>query len=400
MPVLEALVELLIILVAAKVGAEVMVRLRQPAVIGELIIGVIVGTSVLGWVEVGGNQIVSALAELGVIVLLFQVGLEIQMRDLLRLGRLAVSVAVIGVVAPFAFGYVASQALGLGGGSVEVALFIGAAMTATSVGITARVFSDLGLMDGDEARVVVGAAVVDDIIGLVILAVVAGVLGGTGELVGTELLGIGLRVLVFLVVSVGLGTLLMPRLLRVLSLLRVPGSYIVGALVVAVGLGIAAETLAGLDPIVGAFVAGLIVGQVDHIERIGTEMGPIGHLLIPIFFVSVGAQVDVAVLADSAVIVSGLVLTVLAVIGKVVSGFGVWGTRLRRLVIGVGMIPRGEVGLIFAALGASQLSTVVGAQEVAIVVLIVVLTTLGAPLALERILRRPSAVPTGPLEAD
>lgn len=393
MEVASALVELLVILIAAKVGAELMALIRQPPVIGELVMGMIVGGSVLGWVEVGEGGLVAILAELGVIVLLFQVGLEIQLRDMLRLGPTAVAVAVIGVVTPFTLGFLAAQALGLGGGSPEVALFVGAAMTATSVGITARVFSDLGRMESDEARVVIGAAVVDDVIGLVILAVVVGLLGAEGGLVTGDLIELGIRVVLFLVVAILAGALLMARILRLLSALRVPGSYIVGTLAIAVAVGIAADTVAGLEPIVGAFVAGLVVAQADHIERINTEIAPIGHLLVPIFFLAVGAQVDVSVFFDPAVLGAGLALTLLAAVGKVAAGLGVLGRPLRPMVVGVGMIPRGEVGLIFAALGATQLSAVVGREEVAIVVLMVVVTTLAGPLILQRLLRRPRRDP-------
>ncbi|MGC2241298.1 MAG: cation:proton antiporter [Acidimicrobiia bacterium] len=387
MDVASSLVELLVILIAAKVGAELMARIHQPPVIGELIMGMIVGASVLGWVDVSEGGLVSILAELGVIVLLFQVGLEIQMRDMLRLGPVAVAVATIGVVTPFVLGFFASKWLGMGGGSNEVALFVGAAMTATSVGITARVFTDLGKMNSDEARVVIGAAVVDDVIGLVILAVVVGLLGNGGELQTGDLITLGIKVVLFLGVSIGLGALVMPWLLKLLTLLKVPGSYVIGALVIAIAVGIAADRLAGLEPIVGAFVAGLIVGQADHIERIQGEIASIGHLLVPIFFLAVGAQVDVGVMFQPKVLVAGLVITVLAAAGKVVAALGTLGRPLRRLAVGVGMIPRGEVGLIFAALGASQLAAVVESEEVAIVVLMVVLTTLAAPLILSRMLK-------------
>jgi Kef-type K+ transport system membrane component KefB len=390
--IVSSLVDLLIILVAAKVGAELMALIRQPPVIGELIMGMIVGASVLGWIDVSEGGLISILAELGVIVLLFQVGLEIQMKDMLRLGSVSMFVAAIGVVTPFAFGYYAAQALGLGGGSTEVALFMGAAMTATSVGITARVFSDLGTMESDEARVVIGAAVIDDVIGLVILAVVVGLLGDNGGLDTTELIGLGIRVILFFAVAIGLGALVMPYLLKVLDALKVPGSYIIGTLVIAISVGIAAESLAGLEPIVGAFVAGLIVAQAHHIERIQSEIEPIGHLLVPIFFLAVGAQVDVRVMFEPSVLGAGLVITVLAVAGKLAASLGTLGRPIRRLVVGVGMIPRGEVGLIFAALGATQLASVVGDEEIAIVVLMVVLTTLVAPIVLGRLLRKPPVV--------
>ncbi len=382
----ERLVELLVILVAAKVGAEAMTRLRQPPVIGELLMGIVVGAGVLGWVDVTEGGVVATLAEIGVILLLFQVGLEIQLSDMVRLGRAAVLVALIGVVTPFALGFAASLALGVGNGNIEAALFIGAAMTATSVGITARVFGDLGRLDSDEARVVIGAAVVDDVVGLVILAVVAGLLGGDGDLAAGDLAGLGLRVAGFLVVAVALGRLLMPHVLRLLGAMRVPGSFVIGAIVAAVGLGLAADELAGLDPVVGAFVAGLVVGQAHHVERINAEIEPIAWLLVPVFFLAVGAQVEVDVLFEPAVLGAGLAISALAAVGKLVSGLGVAGTGIRRLVVGMGMIPRGEVGLIFAALGATQLAATIGAEEVAVVVLMVIVTTLAGPLLLAWVL--------------
>jgi Kef-type K+ transport system membrane component KefB len=388
--IVSSLIDLLIILVAAKVGAELMTAIGQPPVIGELIMGVVVGVSLLGWVDVQAGGIVPTLAELGVIVLLFEVGLEIQMRDMLRLGSVAVSVALIGVAVPFALGFFFSQVLNLGGGSTEVALFVGAAMTATSVGITARVFGDFGGIETDEARTVIGAAVVDDVVGLLILAVVVAVLGSEASFSSGDLIWLVFRVGLFLVVSVSVGALVMPYLLRLLSWLKVPGSYIVGALVIAVGVAVAAETLAGLEPIVGAFVAGLIVGQAEHVDRIRSEIAPISHLLVPIFFVAIGAQINIRTLFEPDVLVAGLVLSVLAAAGKVVAGLGVGRKPLRRLVVGVGMIPRGEVGLIFAGLGATTLSAIVGEAEVAIVVLIVILTTILGPVALGSLLRRPS----------
>jgi Kef-type K+ transport system membrane component KefB len=270
-----------------------------------------------------------------------------------------------------------------------VALFIGAAMTATSVGITARVFSDFGGMESDEARTVIGAAVVDDIVGLIILAVVVGLLGETGDVGGAAIGELLVRVGVFLAATVGIGVLVMPHLLRLLSSLKVPGTYIVGALVVAIGVGLAAERFAELDPIVGAFVAGLVVAQAEHVERIHTELRPISHLLVPIFFVSIGAQINIQSLFSPTVLVAGILISLLAAVGKVVAGFGVGRKPLRRLVVGVGMIPRGEVGLIFAGLGATTLSAVVGEAETATVVLMVIVTTLLGPLVLTRLLQRP-----------
>ncbi len=385
MDIVEQLTELLVVLVAAKVGAEVMTRLRQPSVIGELLMGMIIGVGGLGWVTVSEGGILETLAEIGVIILLYEVGLELQFADMVRLGRSAVLVAIIGVVTPFALGVGTVYAMGVGGGTLEAAIFIGAAMTATSVGITARVFSDLGRLGSDEAKTVVGAAVVDDILGLVILAVVASGLGGNGSLETGSLISLIGRVVVFLVVAIALGRLVMPRILEFLSRLRVPGSYVIGVLVLALALGIAADRLADLNPIVGAFVAGLIVGQASHIERIQRDIRPISHFFVPIFFLAVGARVDVSVFLEPSVLFAGAAITLVAAVGKLVAGLGVMNKTVRRLVVGVGMIPRGEVGLIFAALGASQLS-VVGPEEVAIVVMMVILTTLGPPFVLARLL--------------
>lgn len=383
MTVIDQLTELLVVLIAAKVGAEVMARLRQPAVIGELVIGMAVGMGGLAWVTIDGGAL-ETLAEIGVIILLYEVGLEIQLGDMVRLGRSAISVAVIGVVTPFALGFLAVEMLGIAGGSTGVAIFVGAAMTATSVGITARVFADLGQMRSDEAKTVIGAAVIDDILGLVILAVVAGALGGVEELTMGGISWLIVRVIVFLVVTVFLGRLVMPPTLDFLRRLRVPGSFVIGVLALALTIGIAADRLAGLNPIVGAFVAGVIIGQAEQVQRIQTELRPIAHFFVPIFFLSVGAQVDVAVLLEPSVLTGGIAIAVLAAIGKLIAGLGAPGKRLRRAVIGVGMIPRGEVGLIFAALGASQLSSVVNPEAIAIVVLMVIITTLGPPVLLAR----------------
>jgi Kef-type K+ transport system membrane component KefB len=173
----------------------------------------------------------------------------------------------------------------------------------------------------------------------------------------------------------------------------VPGSFVIGVLIFAVAIGIVAERLAGLDPIVGAFVAGLVIGQADHVERIQQEIRPIAYFFVPIFFLAVGARVDISVLLRPSVLGAGLAITVVAAAGKLVAALGVWNKPLRRSVVGVGMIPRGEVGLIFAALGADRLSSVVTAEEVAVVVLMVILTTLGPPIVLSRLLGPSDAAP-------
>jgi Kef-type K+ transport system membrane component KefB len=392
--VMERLIELLVILLAAKGSAEVMARLRQPAVIGELVAGMIIGGSVLGWVNVESGDVISILAEIGVILLLFEVGLETDLGAFVRLGPTAAVVAAIGVVTPFALGYGASLAMGLGGGSTEVALYMGAAMTATSVGITARVFADLRRLHTDEARTIIGAAVIDDVIGLIILAAVAGVLGGEGDFGIGSIVWITFKAVAFLAAVVAVGRVVTPLWFRLLEFLRVEGSFVVGAFVFAIAVGLAADWLAGLEPIVGAFAAGLVAGQTRFSDRIHGELRPIVFLFVPIFFLSIGAAVDVGVLTDPGTIGAGMVIAVLAIAGKLVAGIGVRGTGIDPLIVGVGMAPRGEVGLIFVALAADGLSGVVGPEETAIVVLMVLVTTIVAPMVLNRMLRSAADVAT------
>jgi Kef-type K+ transport system membrane component KefB len=388
MEVFERLVELLVILIAAKVGAEVMARLRQPSVIGELLIGAVIGAGVLGWVGHEDGGLLSTLAEIGVILLLFEVGLETDLRSFARLGTSALTVALIGVVTPFALGFLAVKWLSIGSGSTELAIFMGAAMTATSVGITARVFADLRRLHTDEAKTIIGAAVIDDVIGLIILGVVAAVLGGEGEFSAGTLATITAKAVGFLVLVVAVGHVVAPYFFRFLKFLRVEGSFVVGSFVFAIAVGLAAEHFAGLEPIVGAFAAGLVAGQTDFAGRIEAELRPIAFLFVPIFFLFIGTEVDVGALADPEVLLAGGVISILAVAGKFVSGLGVLHKGVDRRIVGVGMVPRGEVGLIFAALGASTLSAVVSGADNAIVVLMVVVTTLLAPLILNWMLKK------------
>jgi Kef-type K+ transport system membrane component KefB len=398
--VFESLVELLVILIAAKVGAEVMARFHQPAVIGELLIGAVIGASVLGWVGHGDGGLLSTLAEIGVILLLFEVGLETDLRSFARLGASALTVALIGVATPFALGFAAVKLLSIGSGSTELAIFMGAAMTATSVGITARVFADLRRLHTDEAKTIIGAAVIDDVIGLIILGVVAAVLGGDGEFSVGTLFAITAKAVGFLVVVVAVGHWVAPYFFRFLRFLKVEGSFVVGSFVFAIAVGLAAEHFAGLEPIVGAFAAGLVAGQTSFADRIEAELRPIAFLFVPIFFLFIGTEVDVQALADPQVLLAGGVISLLAIAGKLVAGLGVLSKGVSRRIVGVGMVPRGEVGLIFAALGAGQLSAVVGPGDNAVVVLMVVVTTLLAPLILNRMLRNQPLTEEGDAEEE
>jgi Kef-type K+ transport system membrane component KefB len=378
------------ILVAAKLLGELAERIGQPAVLGELLAGVLLGGSVLGIVPVGGveAELIHVLAELGVLLLLFEIGLETDLREMFRVGPAALAVALIGIVLPFAFGFLfwryAPHAPSGSGDLTTAAIFIGATLTATSVGITARVLSDLGKMSTPEARIIIGAAVIDDVLGLVILSVVTGVAAGASVsflgIVWTLAVAVG-----FLVVAVILGRFLAPHLFDVINRMQVRYVLLVASIAFALGLA-ALAGLAGSALIIGAFAAGLILSGTNQFDTIEHEVRPVASIFTPIFFVSVGSSVNLALLnpstpaARATLLVAGA-LILLAVIGKVAAGWAAPWTRFRRLVVGVGMVPRGEVGLIFADIG--RRSGVLGDEVFGAVLLVVMVTTFIAPPALK-----------------
>jgi Kef-type K+ transport system membrane component KefB len=378
------------ILAAAKLFGEVAERIGQPAVLGELLAGVLLGGSVLGVVPAGGveAELIHVLAELGVLLLLFEIGLETDLREMFRVGPAALAVAMVGVVLPFALGYLfwryAPHAASGSGDLVSAAIFIGATLTATSVGITARVLSDLGRMNTAESRIIIGAAVIDDVLGLVILTVVSGVAAGAAVTVFGILRTLAVAV-GFLVVAVLLGRFIAPRLFDLINRMRV--RYVLVVASVAFGLGLAAVAgLAGSALIIGAFAAGLILSGTNQFDTIEHEVRPVASIFTPIFFVSVGSSVNLQLLnpstpeARATLLIAG-VLILLAVLGKVVAGWAAPWTKFRRMVVGVGMVPRGEVGLIFADIG--RRSGVLGDEVFGAVLLMVMVTTFIAPPALK-----------------
>ena len=378
------------ILVAAKLLGELAERIGQPAVLGELLAGVLLGGSVLGVMPSGGveAELIHVLAELGVLLLLFEIGLETDLREMFRVGPAALAVALIGIVLPFAFGYFfwryVPHAASGSGDLVTGAVFIGATLTATSVGITARVLSDLGKMSTPEARIIIGAAVIDDVLGLVILSVVSGVAAGAAVsflgIIWTLAVAVG-----FLVAAVILGRFLAPRLFDVFERMRVRYVLVVASIAFALGLA-ALAGLAGSALIIGAFAAGLILSGTNQFDTIEEQVRPVASIFTPIFFVSVGSSVNLALLNPSTPAARGTLLVagaliLLAVIGKVAAGWAAPWTRFRRLVVGVGMVPRGEVGLIFADIG--RRSGVLGDEVFGAVLLVVMVTTFIAPPALK-----------------
>jgi Kef-type K+ transport system membrane component KefB len=377
----ELLLGLVLIWLAAKVAGEGMERIGQTAVLGELLAGVVIGPGVLGLVH--ESDVIHALAELGVLILLFEVGLESDLDELLTAGPQATLVAVLGVVLPFAAGFGVMHWLGH---PPLLAVFVGATLTATSVGITARVLADLGRLRDPAANVVLGAAVVDDILGLIILAVVTGVALTGGVSLGAVALLTG-KAVVFLAVALGLGLRLAPRLVGWIGRLRARGTLVVYSLVFAMALAGVAERI-GLATIIGAFAAGLILATTERRSHIEERIKPVADLLVPVFFVTVGMNVKPVMLdpfAANGQFGIAVLLTALAVVSKLAAGLAVYQKGVRRWPVGVGMVPRGEVGLIFAGTGLA--AGVIGQDLYSALVVVVMLTTFAAPPWLKALYR-------------
>ncbi len=375
--IVRFLAELLVILLSAKLFGELAERLGQPAVLGELIGGVILGTGIFTFFHLN-DPALALMSEVGVILLLFETGIHSDLGRLLKAGPTASAVAAIGVVAPFALGWGLMTALGRGG---MEAVFVGAALTATSVGITARVLSDIGKLDRPEAQIILGAAVIDDVLGIIILSAVQGIAAsGSLQWAGvfkTILLSAG-----FLAAALWLGPHLSYALVKIVHRMRVRGVLVGLAVCFAFAMALAAHAL-GTAMIVGAFTAGLLLARTDKKEDIDQTVRPVVDVFAPVFFVMVGAKVDLAVFnpARGALGLTAL-LILAAVAGKVVSALAVRDRALNRWAVGFGMIPRGEVGLIFAQIGLT--AGIVEPALYAAVVAMVIVTTFLAPPFLKR----------------
>ncbi len=365
------LFHLFVVLLAAKVAAELAERIRIPAVLGEIVAGIIIGPSVLGVVEPG--QILTVLGEIGVILLLLNVGLEMDVGELTKVGRASLAVAVMGVAAPFAGGTIAAIALGE---ETKTAIFVGAALTATSVGITARVFGDLRALSLTESRIVLGAAVADDVLGLVILTVVTRIVVDGSVSAGTILGTIGLALGFLLLTGIAGAKLAPPFFQGVQRFASSPATLIGIAMAATLGFSALAEA-AHLAPIIGAFMAGLAIGRTKQAHRLERDLAPIGNVFIPVFFLSIGISTDVQAMFKPSVIGIAAVLTAVAIAGKLLAAVGAFGTRTDKWLIGFGMIPRGEVGLIFAAIGLRN--NVLGDDLYAALIVMVLITTLATP---------------------
>jgi len=379
------LATLIAVFVATKLLGEIAQRLGQPAVLGELIAGILLGGSVLGILN-PTDPLIASLAQIGVIILLFAIGLETELAALVRVGNAATTVAVAGVVLPFAAGYFGAVGLGL---EKVPALVCGAALCATSVGISARVLSELGWLDTSEGRVVLGAAVIDDVIGLVILAVVAALVSGTPLTAGTVATIAGVAV-AFVAAAVVVGSFVAGPLFAGVERIRAAGALGVFGVSFAFLLAWLAD-ISGSAMIVGAFAAGLVLYRIPQRGDIEKATTTLGHFFVPIFFAAVGASVDLRALANPHALALGAMLIAVGVAGKIAAGYAPWWFRGRKLLVGIAMVPRGEVGLIFAQMGLA--SNAIDAGEFGAIMLMVLTTTFVTPPALARLARTRTAEP-------
>ncbi len=406
------LLSLIVIFFASKVGEEICSRLSLPPVLGSLLGGVVVGVSALHLlmfpeasatgeapsvlstllqattdttaetatsVAASYSEVISVLAELGVIILLFEIGLESDLSELIRVGPQAAVVAIVGVVAPFVAGtfgliYLFHMA-------AIPAIFAGAALTATSIGITAKVLAEIRQLSSKEGQIIIGAAVLDDVLGIIVLAVVAS-LAKTGEIQVNNIIYLIISSVVFLVGSIVLGRFLSPYFTALVDRLNTRGNLLIASLIFVFVLAYIATAI-HLEAILGAFTAGLVLAETDKRQELEEQVLPIADMFVPIFFVCVGAKTDVSVLnpmvpENREGLIIAAFLIIVAIIGKVITGLTVVGQpELNRLAIGVGMIPRGEVGLVFAGVGSAS-GALSRPLEAAIIVM-VILTTFVAP---------------------
>ena len=396
-PIAPVILGLIVILLAAKLGGELFEKTNQPAVLGELVFGILIGNIVL---FTGGAynfnylfqaESIDIMARLGVMILLFQVGLESNIKDMMKVGVSSFLVAVIGVVSPMILGYFVSSWI-IPEAGFNTHLFIGATLTATSVGITARVLKDLNKLSTPEAKVILGAAVIDDVFGLIILSIVSGIII-SGTVSVASIAYISATSVAFLVGSILIGLWFSPKIGKWVSKMKVEGMKIVTAFLFLFLMAYIAD-MVGLATIVGAFAAGLVLDDVHfknkrehHIEVL---VKPLYCIFVPIFFVLMGIQVKLDVFLDPKIILIALGITAASIVGKQVCGLGVRCPEANKMTVGIGMISRGEVGLIFAGVGKGL--GVINDSIFGAIIIMVILTTLVAPPLLKWSLARQKKV--------
>jgi Kef-type K+ transport system membrane component KefB len=402
-PVAPVVAALAVLLLAGKLGGELATRAKQPAVLGELAAGIVLGNLSFGgyapFQPIATNETIEVIAGIGALILLFEVGVGSTVAQMLQVGVMSLFVALLGVAVPFSLGWGVGMWL-LPDASPYVHAFLGATLCATSVGITARVLQDLGSSRIPEARIILGAAVIDDVLGLVILGAVGGAIGAAAQGSPFSIASVAATTgaaAAFLVAALVIGTTVAPRLFSAASLLQVRGVLVTVSLSVCFLLAWA-SSLIGLAPIIGAFAAGLVLEDVhfkDFVDRgerpLEELLRPISDVLVPVFFVLIGLRTDVSVFATPGVPGLAAALIIVAIIGKQACALGVRGPGINRMAVGIGMIPRGEVGLIFANVGAQLTlngAPVIDQSSFSAVVAMVVVTTMVTPPALKWSLAR------------
>ena len=415
------LLSLVVIYLASKIGGEICSRINLPPVLGDLVGGVIVGVSVLKLIVFpeGGedgssslimsvlqrttslepdaivatfaaqSEVIAILAELGVIILLFEIGLESELKELIKYGPQAAVVAVIGVVLPFGAGTLGL--ISLFHVATIPAIFAGAALTATSIGITAKVLAEIGRLGDKEGQIIIGAAVLDDILGIIVLAVVASLVK-TGEIEITNIAYLIVSAGAFLIGVIILGRFLSPYYVAFVKELKTRGPLLITALIIAFVLSYVGAAIR-LEAILGAFAAGLVLGETEKQQDLEEQVVPLADFFVPIFFVVVGAKTNLGVLnpavpSNREGLIIAAFLIVVAIVGKVLAGFAVFGQPgINRLAIGIGMVPRGEVGLVFAGVGVA--SGALSPSLEAAIIMMVILTTFVAPPLLRVVFKDP-----------
>lgn len=380
------LLNLILILGAAKVFGDIAKRVGIPVVLGELLGGAIIGVYGIGWLQI--DAVTHLLAQIGLIILLFEIGLETDIAELIKLGPRSLAVAAVGIIAPLGGGYLFAQYMGL---SPLASLLIGGAFSATSIGISIRALAEMGEQKSTEGQIVLGAALIDDVIGLLLLSVLTALVAqqnGTGD--GGSLWEVILLTMSFPVVAFLLGLVLTKPLLYWVDRMTVRGAIVIASLVMALGFAWLAAQF-GTSPIIGAFAAGLILARTHRADVIEQQLKPIADFFTPIFFVSIGATLNIQLLnpansENHAILLIALGAGAIALITKVISGFAAVGGGLRKLMIGISMAPRGEVVLIFAQLGLA--AGVINEQWFAVLILVIVITAMLSPALLKVVLGR------------
>ena len=376
----NVLLGLFVVFVAAQIGAEIAQRLKLPGVVGEIGAGCIVGPSLLGWVQPA--EALDVLAEIGVVLLLFSVGLETRLDEMKRVGRSALLVGVLGVIVPFALGSLWAHGSGF---DWAKSLFIAAAFVATSAGITARVLQELGALQRVESRVILGAAVIDDILAMLLLGVVTALQSGAELRIGH--LALVLAEAIGFVVVIGVfGARVMRRSSAWLDAPINPLSPLTIVLALCLGLAFA-STQFGLAAIIGAFLAGMIASESRQRETLEHQTQPLLALMSPFFFVMTGTKVEFAQLTNTEALLTLALITAIAIVSKLIGGFlGALSLGTRgALIVGVGMVPRGEVGVVVASLGLA--AGVFSPRTYALIVAMSLLTAMITPPLLGMLLR-------------